>query len=594
MLKNKGFTLVETLVGIAVFLLIATASYQAYVSLFTLINQNQYKIIALNLANEQFEIIRNLPYSDVGIPSGIPKGKIPHVQNLTRSNIPFVVTTTIRNIDQPFDGLIGGTPNDLSPADNKVVEVEVACSTCKNFTSVTLTTTVAPKNLETASTNGALVIKVFDSNGVPVSGANVHIVNTLVSPNITIDDVTNNDGILQVVDAPPSTDGYQITVTKNGYSTDKTYLPGAVANPTPTKPHATVIIQQLTQISFAIDQLSTLSFSSVEPNCTAVPSIDFNLKGGKTIGPDVLKYDQNLSTNGSGIYSNSSMEWDSYTIKGIDSTHDIIGVNPLNPVSLGANTTQNIQLIVKPKNANSLLLTIKDSATQLPITDATVRVFFGGYDSIKITGRGSINQTDWSGGGTQEDYVDETMYFFDDGNIDSGSPTGEIKLINAFGSYNPSGFLESSTFDTGSPSNFYNLSWTPSDQPVPSGPDSVRLQFASNLVVTATTTWDFKGPDGTTATYYTNPNSTLSNVHNGHRYARYKVFLDSQSTTTTPNISDISFTETTQCTPPGQVVFSGLSDNLYHVEVTKPGYADSITTIDVNSEWQEQDIILSP
>jgi prepilin-type N-terminal cleavage/methylation domain-containing protein len=226
-LQSRGFTLVETIVGVAVFVIVASASYQAYISLFKIINQNQYKIAALNLANEQFEIIRNLPYSDVGVPGGIPNGKIPHTQTLVRSNISFTVTTTIRNIDQPFDGQIGSTTNDLSPADNKVVEVEVACSTCGSFTSVTLTTNVAPKNLETASTNGALVIKVFDSNGVPVSDASVHVVNAQVTPNIIIDDVTNVDGVLQIVDAPPGVDAYQITVTKSGYSTDKTYTPGA-------------------------------------------------------------------------------------------------------------------------------------------------------------------------------------------------------------------------------------------------------------------------------------------------------------------------------------------------------------------------------
>lgn len=592
----RGFTLVETLVGISVFLVISTASYQAYLSLFSLINQSQYKILALNLANEQFEIIRNLAYSDVGIQGGIPNGKIPHIQNLVRSGITFTVTTTIRNIDLPFDGQIGSsTKPDLSPADNKGVEVEVSCSTCKNFTSLTLTTSVAPKNLETASTNGALLVKVFDSNGVPISGAAVHIVNTSTSPNIVIDDVTDIDGLLQVVDAPPGTNTYQITVTKSGYSTDQTYTPGASGNPNPTKPHATVIIQQLTQISFSIDRVSTLSFSSVTPECTIVPSMDFALKGDKTIGTGVYKYSQNLATNSSGAYSNSSMEWDSYTVTGIDSSYDIIGLNPLNAISLGPNTTQNVSLIVSPKNAKSLLVTVKDNTTLLPITNASVRVTYGGsYDQTKITGRGSINQTDWQGGGGQATFTDFTKYFNDDGNVSTDVPVGELKLKNAFGSYNPDAILESSTIDTGSASNFYNIAWTPIDQLVATGPESVRFQFATNAEITATTTWVYKGPDGTSATYYTSPNSTLSSVHNGDRYARYRVYLSTQSATNTPNISDISFTETSSCTPPGQVVFSGLSGGTYHIEVVKSGYITATADVPVTTDWQEKEIILSP
>ncbi|NDB60025.1 prepilin-type N-terminal cleavage/methylation domain-containing protein [bacterium] len=593
-LNRRGFTLVETIVGVAVFVIVANASYQAYISLFKIINQNQYKIAALNLANEQFEIIRNLPYSDVGVTGSIPNGKIPHTQTLVRSNITFTVTMTIRNIDLPFDGQIGSTTNDLSPADNKVVEVEVACSTCGNFTSITLTTNVAPKNLETASTNGALVIKVFDSNGVPVSDASVHVVNSQITPNIVIDDVTNVDGVLQIVDAPPGVDAYQITVTKNGYSTDKTYTPGANGNPTPTKPHATVILQQLTQVSFAIDRLSTLSFSSVKLDCTPVANINFNLKGGKTTGPSVYKYSKSLTTDSSGSYSSSTMEWDTYTVTGTDGSYDIIGINPLNPISLIANSTQSVQLVVSPRNEKSLLVTVKDSATQLPITDAVVRVTRNSYDTSKTTGRGSINQTDWSDGGAQDLYVDQQKYFSDDGNIETGSPNGEIKLRNVFGNYNSSGILESSTFDTGSPSNFYSLTWTPTDQPLSAGSDSVRFQFATNLNVSTTTTWDYKGPDGTTGTYYTNPNSTISNVHNGDRYARYKVYLASISSTSTPNISDISFTETTQCTPPGQVVFAGLSEGTYQVEVSKVGYNTSTTNVDVDTAFEEQEVLLSP
>lgn len=588
--KKTGFTLVETLVGVAVFLVIATATYQAYVSLFTLINLNQYKIIALNLANEQFEIIRNLPYSDVGIPSGIPNGKIPHVQTLVRSGITFIATTTIRNIDLPFDGLVGSsTKPDLSPADNKSIEVEIGCPNCKSFTPITLTTTVAPKNLETASTNGAILIKVFDSNGVLVSNANVHIVNSAISPNIVIDDVTDSDGFLQVVDAPPGTNTYKITVTKSGYSTDRTYTPDA-GNPTPTKPDATVILQQLTPISFAIDKTSTLSISSVTPSCVAVPSMDFSLTGAKNIGTGISKYSQNLITDGSGNKTLSNMEWDSYTLVGTDSSYDVIGLNPLNAFALNPNTTQTVSIIVASKNSQTLLVTVKDSATRLPVTDAVVRVTEGSsYDVTKTTGRGFINQTDWSGGDGQATSTDDTKYFSSN-NIDYSSVVGDIKLTKPFSTYNSDGYLESSTIDVGSASNFYNLTWSPINQPAST---SVKLQFA-----TATTStpdiWNYIGPDGTSATYYTSPNSTLSSVHAGDRYARYKVYLSTDISTSTPNVSDISFTVTSSCTPPGQVVFTGLSSGSYHIEVTKSGYTMGEADPSLSTSWLEQEIILAP
>ncbi|MDQ5893382.1 MAG: hypothetical protein QG640_394 [Patescibacteria group bacterium] len=586
--KDRAFTLIETLVGVAVFVIIATASYQAYVSLFTLINQNQYKILALNLANEQFEIIRNLAYSDVGIQGGLPNGKIPHSQTLVRAGVTFAVTTTIRNVDIPFDGTIGGTPNDLSPADNKLVELEVDCPACVNFTPVSITTTVAPKALETLSTNGALFVRVFDANGVAVSGASVHIVNTQANPDIIIDDVTDTSGILQIIDAPPGVEAYEITVTKSGYSTDRTYTNGAVGNPDPLKLHATVVLQQVTQVSFAIDKLSNISFSSLTPTCAVVGGVDFSLESNRLVGAGVPKYLQNLTTDGSGTYSNSSMEWGSYTITGTDATYDIVGINPLNPINLNPDSVQEVDLIVATKNPRSLLITVKDASTQLPVTDATVQVTGTSYDETQITDRGFINQTDWSGG-VGVDYV------ADDGFLDIAG--GEIKLKNVSGSYNPNGILESSTVDTGSESNFHSLVWSPTDQPVSASSDgtpSVRFQIATNASSTDTI-WNYLGPDGTAATYYTSSNAIISSVHNNDRYLRYKVFLHTADPAVTPNISDIAFTMTSSCTPPGQVIFSGLSSGVYDVSVSRSGYTTQlITGVNMSTNWKEQEVILSP
>lgn len=594
-MKPSGFTLVEIVIGTAVFLVVALACYQAYVGLFKLVKANQTKILALNLANEELEIVRNLSYANVGIVDGIPNGKVPHVQNLTRGGVPFVLTTTIRNIDLPFDGTLGNVPNDLSPADNKLVEVLVECADCAGFTPITLSADVAPKGLETASTNGALFVKVFDANGLPIEGATIHIENNKVFPAIKIDDLTNNNGLLQIVDAPPGAEAYEITVTKSGYSTVKTYSSGAPGNPTPVQPHATVAIQQVTQISFAIDRLSQLSFKSLTSTCAPVSDFDFSLISSKMIGVSLPKYSKNLVTDGVGLYSNSAMEWDTYNVANLDTVYDLAGINPLNPVVLNPNTTQSVSLIVVPKNPKSLLITVKDGSTNLPVTNAYVLVTGpSAYSAAKITERGFINQTDWSGGAGQSSFNDQTKYFSNDGGIETSNPVGDLKLSGDAGAYALSGILESSTIDTGSASNFYNLIWSPTNQPAAAGAASVRFQFATNATLTSTTTWDFKGPDGTSDSYYTTSDAVLNSLHNGDRYVRYKVFLASVSSAATPNISDVSFTYTSDCTPPGQVIFSGLVSGTYDVSVGKSGYSTSTASLSVSSNWLEKEMILTP
>lgn len=586
----SGFSLVELVIGIAVFLVIIVAVYNSYMSVFGVVQASRAKIEAVSLINERLEIVRNLPYSSVGVVSGIPSGVLIHSENIVRDTYQYSVLTTVRNFDDPFDGTLGGTPNDLSPADSKIVEIEVNCTNCKNFIPMVITTRVSPKNLETASTNGALFVRVFDANGDPVEGASVHIENNQVVPPIVIDDVTNNSGMLQVVDAPPGINAYEITISKTGFSTDRT-LVASITNPNPSKPHATVVLQQVTQLSFVIDRLSTFNISSITDTCGQVPSFDFSLKGNKLIGtsPDVLKYNQNKVTNGNGEILLNDVEWDTYSFAGIDSAYDIVGTNPLIPVGVTPGSTQNVQLILAPKDPNTLLVIVKDASTNLPLSGVSVTLTRTGFSQTGITGQGFLGQTDWSGGGGQATSTNETMYLASDGNLETVDPIGDVLLKKIFGDYVSSGILTSSSFDTGSQSNFQQINWNPIDQPVDTGTPNVRIQIATN---NDGGTWDFNGPDGTSGTFYSVANKNIHASNNGNRYLRYKLFLDSAVTTATPNISDVFFTFTSSCTPPGQTSFGGLSSGSYNLHLEKVGYVSQDIALDINSAWSASEVVL--
>ena len=592
--KNRtgGFSLVEMLIGAAIFLVISVGIYNAFTSVLKVIAVSRTKIVAMDLANERFELIRNLAFEDVGISGSIPDGVLLHAETFVRSGYTFQATTTIRNVDDPFDGTIGGSPNDLSPADYRLVEIEIGCATCKNFPPIFVNTHVAPKALETTSTNGALFVRVFDANGQPVPDASVHIVNSQPATPIVIDDVTNNSGMLQVVDAPPGVNAYQITVTKGGYTTDRTYTPGAVGNPNPTKPHATVTAQHVTQISFVIDEVSTMNIQSSTLACAPVPSFHFDLMGTKLIGtsPNVLKYSQSLVTDSSGARNLTNMEWDTYPITATDAVYDLIGTNPLFPVSLAQDSVANVKLIVAPKNPSTLLVIVKDTSTGLPLSNTTVRLQGGSYDQTLLTERGFITQTDWSHGAGQATSSDLAQYF-SSSNVNVTSPAGEAKLTGSFGVYDSSGVLTSSTFNTGSASNFYQLSWLPASQPAATGANSVKMQIATN---NDTTTWNFKGPDGTDTTYYTSGVSTINAVHNNDQYLRYKLFLNTASTTYTPNVSDVSFTFASQCVPPGQTAFTGVPNGSYTLTISHTNYDTQIIPITINSSWKQQEVSLLP
>lgn len=590
--NKKGFTLVELLVGISVFTIIVVGVYNAYVAVYQVVSVSRQKIAAIDLANEQLEIIKNMPYAQVGIDGGIPDGLLSRVQTLVRDGNTFTATTTVRNYDDPFDGTLGGTPNDLSPADSKIVEIHIDCVLCRNFKPIRVTSRVAPKGLETASTNGALFIRVFDANGNPIPQANVRIENNIATSSILIEDVTNNDGLLAIVDAPPGINAYEVTVTKSGYSTDRTY-PITVANPNPTRPHLTVLLQQVTTQSFVIDRLSTLSVRSFTDTCVAVPNIPITLQGTKAIGsnPVILKYNSNHNTGGSGSITLSNMEWDTYALTMTSGTYDLVGANPLISFLLSPNATQNIDLVVAPRDPNTVLVAVRDSSTSLPLAGTTVELLSSGGAVLatRVTGKGSLAQTNWSGGSGQATSTDLTRYLSSNGSVETDAPMGDLKLKYVLGQYETNGILTSSSFDTGGISNFQEIVWSPQDQATSTGANPVRFQVATN---DDGGTWNYVGPDGTSATYFTKSNRTIHSSSSGKRYLRYKAYLSTDDVTRTPNISDVAFTFTASCTPPGQVVFTGLSNGSYQLRVTKSGFETTTVPLTINSAWKLENVIL--
>jgi prepilin-type N-terminal cleavage/methylation domain-containing protein len=96
-INKKGVSLIETLVAISVFVLIALSVYQVYVLISNSLYTGRLKVTSTALANEQFEIIRNMPFSDVGIVDGVPDGILEATRVFVRDGVTFNVNTYVRN-----------------------------------------------------------------------------------------------------------------------------------------------------------------------------------------------------------------------------------------------------------------------------------------------------------------------------------------------------------------------------------------------------------------------------------------------------------------------------------------------------------------
>lgn len=576
---NSGFTIIEVLIALAIFLVIGYYAYSTAGGIYEIIAKNQWRADAIAAVENEIELVRNLSYEDIGIFGGYPTGKLLNQKTVSIGGTDFAISTTVRNIDDPFDGVAGGNPNDTAPADYKLVEFEVNCPSCANFAVFKMTTTAAPKNLETATKNGSLFINVFDANGQPIPQANILIINNALNPTISISDQTNNSGVLQLVDIPTSTEKYEITVTKNGYSSDKTYPFGAPSNPNPLKVHATVVSQQVTSISFAIDKISSINFKTRDKMCSNIGNVEYFLEGEKLIGasPDVIKYSASSTTDSSGQKTINNLEWDSYVFSNLNNSYDIAGYSHLSPIILNPDISTSTFWLMETKNPKSFLVTVKNSSSSL-INGASVKLEKSGFSQIFYTGRKSFFQTDWS----------SVQYNSQSGGINSENPTGKIALSAINGKYSTSTeeWLISNTFDIGTSSvNFYNLKWQPTSQPPQTGNDSLKFQIAAN---NDNATWNFIGPDGMAESYYSISDTQIYSGHNNNRYLRYKAFLKTNDENFTPSLEYVEINFYSGCIPNGQVFFNNLTAGAYILTITKSGYQIFVdSNVSILNNWQE-------
>lgn len=102
--------------------------------------------------------------------------------------------------------------------------------------------------------------------------------------------------------------------------------------------------------------------------------------------------------------------------------------------------------------------------------------------------------------------------------------------------YASSGYIESSTFDTGSDQVAYNwLKWTGI------APQNTAIKFQLATSNSSSGPWNYVGPDGTGSTYYENAALDMVNYnqHLNQRYLRYKLFLENSNSLQPPSLEEL-------------------------------------------------------
>jgi len=395
--NKKGFTLIDVLIGTALLVIIMVGIFGPFQLLFKVLSQSQGKIVALSLANEQIEIIRNLPYQDIGTQGGIPAGQIPQSRDEEINNRLYTITTDITYIDDPFDDT---APEDESAADYKKGRVEVSWSEHNLDKSVVLIANFSPPNLESEVGGGTLSIYVNDSqSGQPIANAQVELINDQVEPAVYLMTITDDDGWLSRPGLSPS-DAYEIHVNQAGYDEHRTYSASATFDPEPEYSHGQLTEGQKTTRYFLIAEVSTINIETVDDQNQPLPSIPFALKGGRAIGLNpldesdesiVYSYeDSDLMTDSNGQKQLVQMSPGEYYLEVTSPAYAVLTPNLERPLIVEADSQQSITLTLASVNQPYLRLLVKNASTGDGIFKANARLYNQDYDKTCQTNEDGI------------------------------------------------------------------------------------------------------------------------------------------------------------------------------------------------------------
>jgi type II secretory pathway pseudopilin PulG len=397
--RNTGFTLMETMIASATLIILFAAVAIIVQIALKSIGEARVRGQAIRMASQQLELVRNLAYDQIGVIGGIPAGPLQPDTATETGGVIFTMKTSVIYIDDPFDGV---APDDLLPNDYKRIRIEVNWNGL--FSSkrpVIMMTDIAPRGIESISGAGTLSILVFDASGQPVTNALVRIEADEVSPPVAMDAFTDANGRVLLPGAPVCAGCYRISVTKNGYTSDRTYGMDEVANP--VKPHLSVIEARLSEVSFAIDVPATLTIRATRSKIydySPFTGVVVTLKGTKIIGRTdddefVYKVDERVVTGTGGAVTINNLEWDRYSLDiPENATVDFAGSWPFSPVFIEPGTTNTATVVVEPASPHSLLVQLTDGNHQ-PIQAAVLelsRPNFVATSSTGIQGKGDYSQ----------------------------------------------------------------------------------------------------------------------------------------------------------------------------------------------------------
>ncbi len=371
----RGMTLLETVIGVAILLIVFLGIFGIFKLSMDLVFSTKARTGAVALLHEKMEAIRGLSYASVGTVGGIPSGSLQQTDTNTLNGITYTLTTFVQYADDPADGMGASDSNSIT-TDYKTVKVKADWTVRNVPRSTFVVTRVAPVGIEAPLSGGTLRVNVFDALAAPLSGATVRIVNAGASPAVDVSAISNAEGYVLFPGAPAAA-GYQITVSRSGYSTSQTYSVSG-ANPNPNPGHVAVEEGGTTTSSFFIDRLGSLTVRTFSlPGPTPLPNISMNVRGTKTIGSTsggtpIYKMTASGTTDSGGSWLIPSVEWDAYVVTLPTGSSYAVSEQCPSTATVAPGADASVSLTLRSATAHSLRVIVEAGGAPLP--GATIAV----------------------------------------------------------------------------------------------------------------------------------------------------------------------------------------------------------------------------
>lgn len=252
--EDSGFTLVEVVVAMLVFAIIATGFLMTLTAGLVTTRDTRTRIVAANLASQQIDLIRSQDVFDV----------TSSTRDITLNGDTFHV-----DVESTWATASGATAScDTTGSTDALAYRQVTVEvTWDNMAAgsrpVYSDTSLAPSSKINDPSRGTVLVSVIDSAGVGVSGATVSL-----SPSNGVAAVTtDSDGCAYLLKVPPAT-SYTVGVSKSNYVNEQ-----HLASPTAT---VTVSAGSTSQASFAYDKATTFRLTYAN-NVSGPVSLPTNL-----------------------------------------------------------------------------------------------------------------------------------------------------------------------------------------------------------------------------------------------------------------------------------------------------------------------------